>query len=85
MRKLILSATQAANFGILSFTVNNQPAADGFDGCAPTFTHAPEVVLGTFQPAAGYIDVRIEVTGTNPSATGSRNYFDIYYFKLGPP
>ena len=84
-RKLILSATQSVDFGTLSFTVNGQPAAAGFDGYAPTVTHAAEVVLGTFQPVDGSFDVRIEVTGTNPAASGSRYYFGIDYFKLETP
>ena len=83
-RHLILSATRAVDFGILSFTVNGQPAA-GFDGYAPSVTHAAEVVLGKFQPAGGFFDVRVQVTGTNPATSGSKFYFGLDYFKLQTP
>jgi hypothetical protein len=76
-RKLTLRATQAPDFGILSFKVNGKPVAGKFDGYAPDVRPGKEMELGTFSPEDGRYLLRVELDGANPSATGSRFYLGL--------
>jgi len=84
-KKLFVAATRAPDFATLSFTVNGQPAATGYDGYAASVSHSGEILLGTFTPVDGKFRIRVEVTGTNPATTGPRYYFGLDYFKLLEP
>jgi autotransporter-associated beta strand protein len=77
-----VALTQAADFGRLSFTVNGQASAAVFDGYATSVLHAADLSLGTFTPVDGKYEIRVQVSGTNPSATGNRYYFGIDYFRI---
>lgn len=83
-RELHMTATQAPDFGILSFTVNGQTVSKPFDGYAPAVTHTHEISLGAFTPIHGQFTVRIDVTGTNSATTGPRYFFGIDGFRLTP-
>jgi hypothetical protein len=76
-RKLTIRATQAPDFGILAFKVNEKPVTAKFDGYAPDVRPGKELDLGTFAPRDGHYRLRIELDGTNPAATGSRFFLGL--------
>lgn len=84
-RNVSISLTGAPDFGILSFTVNGQVSPTTFDGYATSVIHADEISLGTFTPVNGQYEIKVQVSGTNPSSTGNRHYFGIDYFRLVAP
>lgn len=84
-RKLTLRATQAPDFGILSFKVNDKPVAEKFDGHAPDVRPGKELELGTFTPRDGKYLLRVQLDGTNPAATGSRFYLGLDCVFLAKP
>lgn len=75
--KLTLRATQAPDFGILAFKVNDKSVTEKFDGYAPDVRPGKELELGTFTPRDGHYRLRIELDGTNPAATGSKFYLGL--------
>lgn len=81
-REILVSLTGAPDFGTLVFTVNGQRAPARFDGYAPGVVHPKEISLGSFAPAGGKYEIRIEVTGANPASTGNRYYFGVDYFRI---
>ncbi|MEO5914287.1 MAG: glycoside hydrolase family 172 protein [Luteolibacter sp.] len=83
--KLFLIATQAPDYGILKFIVNDQPVTAKFDGYAGDVRPAEKMLLGTFKPQNGRIKLRIEVSAANPAAVGAKFYFGIDYLLLERP
>ncbi|MCW1916503.1 DUF2961 domain-containing protein [Luteolibacter sp. GHJ8] len=84
-RKLLMAATKANDYGVLSFTVNGQKVEKSFDGYAPTVEASGEFELGTFAPVDGAFEVKVELSGTNPAAVGPRFYAGVDYVKLVEP
>ena len=72
--------TKAPDYGTLRFTVNGEESKTRFDGYAPGVTRADKISLGTFTPKDGHYEIKIEVAGSNPAATGSRFYFGVDCF-----
>lgn len=75
--RLVLQATQAPDYGTLRFRVNGQAVAAGLDGYAETVQPAAPLALGVFAPKDGRFVLRVELTGTNPKATGVRYLFGL--------
>lgn len=65
LRRLLLYATQAPDYGILHFTVNDTPVALTFDGYAPHVQPAPPLDLGVFAPVHGHFRLHVAVAGTH--------------------
>lgn len=84
-RQLLIAATKAPDYGILSFTVNGEAIKPILDGYSTDVIHGGELPLGTFTPENGAFTLRIAVSGSNPATTGPRFYFGIDYMKLSPP
>jgi hypothetical protein len=84
-KKITLHATKSYDYGILRFSVNGQTVAKTFDGYAPKPVLSGPVELGTFEPKQGKFVLRVEVTGANPSATGSKYYFGLDAVTLTAP
>jgi hypothetical protein len=76
-RRLILTATQAPDFGQLAFTINGQPCPDTLDCYAPEVSPPAPVKLGLFTPQNGKFILRARVAGSNPKATGPKTYFGL--------
>lgn len=70
--KLVLYATQAPDYGILRFKVNDRDVPATFDGYAANVLPAPPLILGVFEPRNGGFRLRVEVAGTNPAAVGAK-------------
>ncbi|MGJ8653091.1 MAG: glycoside hydrolase family 172 protein [Opitutaceae bacterium] len=71
LQKLALHATKSFDFGIVSATVNGEPAADKVDLYASKPVPSGAIALGTFAPVDGVFVVRIEVVGKNTQSKGS--------------
>ncbi|MES2924801.1 MAG: glycoside hydrolase family 172 protein [Verrucomicrobiota bacterium] len=84
-RKLVLHATQAPDFGKLSFRVNGKAIQPVLDGHANSVQPAPALVLGEFTPRDGKFTLRAEVVGANPASTGAKYYFGLDCVVLEKP
>lgn len=76
-RQLLLYVTQAPDYGTLRFSVNGQVVPATFDGYANQVRPASVVNLGKFTPRDGSYDLRVEVVGANPAATGQKYLFGL--------
>ncbi len=76
-KSIILHATRAPDYGTLGFTVNGEHVQTIFDGYAGTPTPSGAINLGLHVPKNGKYVIRIEVTGSNPAATGSKYFFGL--------
>lgn len=76
-RQMTLYATQAPDYGILSFEVNGKPSAAVFDGYAPAVRLGEPVSLGLFAPEQGAFRLRVKVSGSNPQSRGAKYYFGL--------
>jgi hypothetical protein len=76
-RQIVLYATQAPDYGILSFTVNGKPSAAVFDGYASSVHPGGEVALGLFTPEQGVFRLRVTVSGANPLSRGAKYFFGL--------
>jgi hypothetical protein len=76
-KKIVLYATKSWDYGILRFSVNGQAAAKDYDAYSGTSVLSGPIELGTFQPKDGKFILRVEVTGANPAARGSKAYFGL--------
>ena len=76
-RKLVLYATQAPDYAVLSFQVNGQKLANHFDGYAAGVQPAPAFTLGAFEPRDGKFRLRLEVAGANPASTGAKYFWGL--------
>lgn len=82
--KLVLFATRANDYGILSFMINDKPTNMQFDGYNEKIAHAGPIVLGKYSPASGKIKLRIEINGTNKLSKGVRHMFGLDCIQLIP-
>ncbi len=76
-RGLVLYATQAPDYGILRFAVNDEPAKFLLDGYADRVQPAIPLKLGTFMPRNGRFILRVEVVGANLRAVGAKYLFGL--------
>lgn len=84
-RRLVLYATQAADYAVLKFQVNGQTVAATFDGYADSVQPAPAFPLGVFAPRDGQFVLRVEVAGANPAARGIKYLFGLDCVTLEKP
>lgn len=84
-RKVTLYGTKAADYGILRFSINGQPAGPDYDAYNPDPIASGPIELGTFTPKDGVLILRVEIVGTNPASTGARYYFGLDCVTLGEP
>ena len=85
-KQLVLYATKAPDYGVLSFMVNGQPSKVLFDGYADKVEPAAPLQLGTFTPDNGRFILRVKVIGTNPQSGGAKYLFglDCVVLEAGP-
>ncbi|HVX11612.1 MAG TPA: glycoside hydrolase family 172 protein [Pirellulales bacterium] len=76
-RRLVLYATQAADYGTLRFRVNGKPVAGTFDGYADSVQPAAAFPLGVFTPQDKKFKLLIEVAGTNANSKGLKYLFGL--------
>lgn len=69
-RKVILFATKSYDYGILRLSINGQAVSPNFEGFNAIPVDSGPIELGTFEPKDGNLVLRVEVTGSNPSAKG---------------
>jgi len=83
--QVILHATKASDYGKLKFSINGEPASAMFDGYARQVEPAAALSLGTFAPRTGKYVLRVQVSGTNPNATGAKYLLGLDYLELTKP
>ncbi len=76
-QKLTLYATKSYDFGILRFTINGKQVEPDWDAHAPQPALTGPMALGTFEPKDGKFLMRVEVTGANPGAKGTKSFFGL--------
>ena len=84
-RKIVLHATRAPDYGVLRFAVNGKAAAATFDGYAEKPVPSAPINLGVHEPNDGKFALPVEVSGTNPAATGPKYYFGLDAVVLEKP
>lgn len=82
--KMVLFATQASDYGILKFIVNDKTSNVTFDGYNKTVRHSAPINIGTYRPVSGKIKLKIEITGTNTLSEGARYMFGLDCIQLMP-
>lgn len=82
--KMILHATHANDYGIISFIINDKPSNVRFDGYSKNIRHSHPVTIGIFSPVSGKIKLRIEIVGTNSKSQGARYMFGLDCIQLLP-
>ena len=70
--KLTLYATQANDYGIITFYVNGQPVQVSFDGYNETVSRSKPICLGTFAPQSEKLKLKVEIKGANPKAVNGK-------------
>ena len=74
--------TKAADYGKTKFYINGKPSAVDFDGYNAEVKNSKEIKLGTFSAKDGYMDVKIELVGTNDRTIGNRYFIGLDCVKL---
>lgn len=82
--KLMLHATHANDYGIITFFVNDKPTNILFDGYAGKVSHSKPITLGNFTPVAGKIKLKVQIKGTNKQSRGARYMFGLDCIQLIP-
>ena len=84
-KQLVLYATQAPDYGTLSFRINGQACAVTFDGYADGVQPSAPVKLGVFTPENGRFLLHVEVTGANSKSRGAKSFFGLDCFVADKP
>ncbi len=82
--KLILYATKAGDYGIISFKVNGKQLPITFDAYSPEVKNSGPINLGTFMPENGKIKLQIEITGTNKQSSGNGYFVGLDCIRIVP-
>ncbi|MDR2953644.1 MAG: DUF2961 domain-containing protein [Prevotella sp.] len=82
--KIIVYATHAVDYGIITFKVNDKPTHVSFDGYDRNVIPSKPIELGSFIPLSGEIKLRIEITGTNKQSQGEKYMFGLDCLQLIP-
>ncbi len=85
VRKVVLHATRASDYGMLRFAVNGKSVDPTLDGYAQKPAPTGPINLGVHEPKDGKFVLRAEVVGTNPTSTGSRYFFGLDAVVLDKP
>lgn len=75
--EMIVYATKAPDYGIVSLFVNRNSHPVTFDGYNSIVTNSGVISLGSFYPENGEIKLRVEIVGTNPHSVGNRYLFGL--------
>ncbi len=75
--RIELFATKAADYGIISFTLNGKKSPVKLDGYNTTVVPAEKLSLGDYKPVDGKIVLRIEIENTNKLTSGQRYMFGL--------
>ena len=79
--ELILYATKAADYGIITFLVNGRPTNVNFDGYYDKVIRG-KVSLGKFSPVQGKIKLEIRIEGANQKMVGKRYMYGLDCIQL---
>lgn len=82
--KLVLHATKASDYGILTFYVNDKPTNIRFDGYSDKVINSKPVNLGTFSADSGKIKLKVEITGTNKKSKGAKHLIGLDCLQFMP-
>ncbi|MDR1091613.1 MAG: DUF2961 domain-containing protein [Prevotella sp.] len=82
--KMVIYATQARDYGIIAFIVNDKSANISFDGYNNDIKHSKPINLGNFSPDAGKIKLKVEITGANKLSQGVKYMFGLDCIRLIP-
>lgn len=82
--KLILYATHANDYGIITFFVNDKPTNILFDGYDEKVRNSKPISLGNFTPATGKIKLKVQIKGTNKHTKGVRYMLGLDCVQLIP-
>lgn len=74
---VILYATHAKDFGILSFTLNGKPTNINFDAYGTEVTNSRAIKLGQVDTSKEKIILKVELIGTNKQSQGDRYFFGL--------
>lgn len=83
-----LHATRSWDYGIIRCSINGQAAGadvDLFSGQPNKCEPSGPIDLGVHTPRDGKLLLRVELTGSNPAAQGTRSYFALDYVVLKAP
>lgn len=82
--RMVLHATCANDYGIISFEINNKPVNLTFDGYNKTVKHSGAIDLGIFSPVSGVINLKVKIIGTNKQSQGAKYMFGLDCIQLIP-
>lgn len=82
--QLIVYATSAPDYGIISFTVNNRETNISYDAYASKVINSKPIKLGSFLPEMGKIKLRVKITDMNPQSQGIKYMFGIDCIQIIP-
>lgn len=82
--RMQLYATQAKDYGIIGFSVNDKPLNLKFDGYNETIRHTGPINIGIFKPSSGKIKLKIEIKGTNRLSKGAKYILGLDCIQLMP-
>ncbi|MFV0418388.1 MAG: glycoside hydrolase family 172 protein [Dysgonomonas sp.] len=80
--KMVLYATRANDYGIISFSVNDKLTNVTFDGYNRTIKHSDAINLGTFSSESGKIKLKVEIIGANKQSQGAKYMFGLDCLQL---
>lgn len=75
--QVVLYATKASDYGIISFAINGKSINKLFDGYDTKVTNSKPIRLGSFIPENGKITLKIILIGTNVKSIGERYMFGL--------
>lgn len=82
--QLIVYATSAPDYGIISFTVNDVETNVSFDAYSSKVINSEPIKLGCFHPEIGKIKLKIKIIGSNSKSQGTKYMFGLDCIQLIP-
>ena len=80
--QLVVYATKAPDYGIVSFSVNGQDTHIQGDGYDTKVTLSDPISLGCYSPVRGALTLKISLSGANPKAVEEKNLFGLDAIQL---
>lgn len=80
--QLVVYATKAPDYGIVSFSVNGQDTHIKWDGYDTKVTLSDPISLGCYSPVRGALTLKISLSGANPKAVEEKNLFGLDAIQL---
>lgn len=75
--QMVVYATMASDYGIVSFSVNGEEDSVKLDGYHSKVTLSDPISLGEHIPNEGVLTLKVCLLGTNPKTTGDRFLFGL--------